>query len=286
MGEYDKIFAGVGPEIKAKVFKESVDNDNDNNDALNDASLSDEPVSYTEYISPVALVGKYPFEVIIEGLRNQFANYISTEDRNDYVDIFYEEYNNALKLKYEQDFPEEYTEAVNKYMDNFLAVIYELFSTKLAITLTELDDSAPTSDSVEMSIRKLYTFFILNARDTFKKIITKAVINKIDPSLDNRAFYAAVRKEIEPYSSAIVIIRPTEFLAMCGETDIINMFNTGIVSGNFLRKYTPRLYKNEEYECELIAHITSIIEYKKDLISTDDPVQKEENYAREQQNID
>lgn len=275
----DDVIRGAGPAIPVKFYSESVNTDDDD-DPLNDGSLADEPVTYTEYISPVAFVGEYPFEVIIEGLRNQFANYISTEDQADYVDIFYKQYNDSLKLCTEQDFPDEYIEAVNKYMDKFLAVIQELFSTKLAITLPELEDSTPTSDALEMTIRKLYSVFILNAKETFKKVITNAVIKNIDPSLDNKEFYDVVRKEIEPYSSAIIVIRPTEFLELCKETDIIEMYKNGTVSGNFLRKYSPRLYKNEEFECDLIAHITSIIEYQKELTNT-----KEENYAGEQQNI-
>lgn len=249
---------GMGPAIR--VYKESADTETDNIDA----EEVEEP-NISGYIEPEAFIGEYPFEVIIEGLRNQFANYISTEDETNYVDVFYQQMKASYAVADEQDLPDDWREGVDKKLDQFLAVMQELFNTKLAITLNELDGSADNNDSVEFTLRTLYDFFILNAKETFQTVITKVVCNNFNTNVDDRAFYKEIRARLESFSPIILDVRPTQFLKYCKRDDIIEMFEDGRVSGNFLRKYSPRLYKNEEYESHLIAHIQSILDWVKEV---------------------
>ena len=273
----DIIKNGLGPGII--VYSEAaISQMPDEIEDIENGSIADEPVDYEGYIKDAAFVGEYPFAVIIEGIRNQFANYIATEDRTDYVDIFYNQYHNSYEVAEEQDFPADCREALETYLDQFLAVMQELFSGKLTITLLDLDGETEDKDSVEDAIRKLYEFFILNARQNFKIAITRHCYKQIDPNLEDRLFYSRIREVLYNYSPIITVMGPQEFLRYCNNSEpIIEMSESGRINGNFLRKYSPRLYQNEGYECEIIAYITSVIElYKETKDITKAMVRKEE----------
>ncbi len=261
------IKAGLGPEfiIKNEVFMESANTVTDDDENTTENSFADEPVDYTGYMKDAVLVGEYPFEVILEGLRNQFSNYISTEDTNDYVDIFYNEYHESIRLAEEQDFPDDIREALDTYLDKFHAHIKSLFYTKLAITIMDLEGEEIDMTSVETSIRELYTFFILNAKSNFMKVISKSSYKEIDPNLEDRAFYNRIREVLTAYSPIVLAVGPMEFLRYCEADTIYELFDTGRVVGNFLRRYSPRLYQNELFEAEIVAQITSIIDLHRDL---------------------
>ena len=56
----------------------------------------------------------------------------------------------------------------------------------------------------------------------------------------------------------LLTMTPTEFLKYRGDDDITDLFENGVVSGNFLIKYSPKLYANDEFQVELINHIVMI----------------------------
>lgn len=281
----DIIKAGLGPEIK--IYNEStvtkmVENEEDS--TLNDTSLADVPVDYNGYIQDAAFMGEYPFSVLIEGIRNQFANYIATDDRTNYVDIFYNQYHNSYRLAEEEDFPSDVRDVLESYVDQFESVMYELFSGKLAITLSDLDGDLQNRDSTEDAIRKLYEFFILRARENFKYVIARNSYKDIDSNLEDRLYYSRIREILAEYSPIVMNLGPEEFLKYCQYSeDVITLFDMGRVSGNFLRKYSPRLYQNEDYECEIIAFITSIIELFKETNDISEAIKRkeEEEHAAE-----
>lgn len=279
------IKADLGPEIRVFFQEAAIARMEDEIEDASGNSLADEAVSYTGYIQEDAFVGEYPFDVIIEGIRNQFANYIATEDRTDYVDIFYNQLRNSYNLVEEEDFPDDVRDALDSYLDQFLAVIQELFSAKLTLTLRDLDGETQDRDAAEEVIRKLYEFFILKARENFKVAITKHCYKEIDPNLEDRLFYSRIREVLNNYSPVILVMGPLEFLRNCNNADeIYEMIDSGRVSGNFLRKYSPRLYQNEEYECEIIAYITSVIELYKETNDIAKALEREEQNASEDYN--
>lgn len=270
------ITSGLGPEIK--VIMESADNNEvEEQSVMETGSMADQPVDYTEYIQSVVFVGEYPFDVIIEGITNQFSNYISTEDRIDYVDIFYKQYQTSLDLIIEQDFPDDAKDGLETYLNKFLATMQNLFYTKLSLTLADLEGEDLDYDESEKTIRLLYDFFILNCRKNFKTAILKSCYSDIDPDLEDRLFYSRIREILTNYSPVIMIIGPMEFIRLCNNTnEIYELFDTGRVVGNFLRKFSPRLYQNEEFECEIIAYITSVIELYKETRDIEISIRKEE----------
>ncbi len=79
------------------------------------------------------------------------------------------------------------------------------------------------------------------------------------------------------YTPIITVMGPQEFLRNCNDSDkVINLIESGRVTGNFMRKYSPRLYQNEEFECEIIAYITSVIELYKETKDIAEALQRKE----------
>ena len=47
-----------------------------------------------------------------------------------------------------------------------------------------------------------------------------------------------------------------EFLRYIDDNEVFELFNSNKVNGNFLRKYSPKLYQNEDLKVEIINEIT------------------------------
>lgn len=255
----------VEPEINKALLESAMLMMNTDEDTLDETSLADVPVDYEEYIKDAIFVGEYPYQVILEGIRNQFSNYISTEDRNDYVDIFYTQYHESYELSEDEEHPDDVKEALESLLNHFQSTIQELFSTKLAITLMDIEGEEINNDSIEIAIRELYKFFILNARNNFRTVIASEIVNVVNPNVSDKEYYKEIRSLLGNFSPLVVAVGPMEFLRYCKAEEIITMFDEGHVVGNFLRKYSPRLHTNEDFECEIVAHITEIQELRKEI---------------------
>ena len=70
----------------------------------NEVSYADIPTDHIGLIQDSVFVGEFPLEVILEGLRNQFSNYIGTDDRTDYVDAFYKQYESSCQVAESEEF--------------------------------------------------------------------------------------------------------------------------------------------------------------------------------------
>ena len=275
--DWNKIKNGLGPELNA--YMES-SNDNDQENVNQEGSFADEPVSYVGYIEDSVFAGELPFGVILEGLRNQFANYVSTEDRTDYVDSFYRQYKMSTEIAYEEQFTDDYLDALSKYMDKWLAVVNELFLTKLELTLTDLEGEATNNDSIEQSIRILYNYFILNAPATLKTVISKPIVRQLkkETFADDREMYKKIQEMlISGFSPIISAVGPMEFIRLSGNEEVQELFNNGRVVGNFLKRYSPRFYKNEDFEASVVVHITETLDLYNDIIKGGEPNGATEN---------
>lgn len=239
------------------------------NDYINSGSSGDEPMDYSELIEKEALTGEYPFDVIQESIETQFNNYINIEDKTNYVEIFYEELNNsymALERDEEEFHKAELKEILDKIYDRFEAFIARLFNQRLSLTIMALENEEADEDEVKFVVKTLYEYFILNARGNFKNAISKDIKRKIHTLImDDREYFATIRNMLNEYSPLLIAMSPAEFIAYNSNKDIDELFNTGKVSGNFLRRYTPKLYDNEDLEVEIINQITLSQSLRRDL---------------------
>ena len=52
----------------------------------------------------------------------------------------------------------------------------------------------------------------------------------------------------------------------CEDQNIIDQFENNKLTGNFLKKYSPRLYQFEEFEVDIINQIVLMQEFQEDQI--------------------
>ena len=244
---------------------------NDNYDEFLDSryeSDSTEPVDYTELISKSALVGEYPFETIIESITHQFEDYIGNTDRTDYVDIFFNELEASRRTNVEDnddEHPEEVNQVLDRYYDMFIDSMRRLFNKRLAISILIEDDENTVEDELEIAIRRLYEFFILNAKHNFKYVISHDIDNKLQYVLeDDNLFYRTIDDMLTQYSPVCVAITPTEFIKLTGNEEVLNMYESMQFTGNFLKKYSPKLYAHDDFNAEIIAEIAILQDIRKE----------------------
>lgn len=230
----------------------------------------DEPISTEELVTSNAFVGQIPFDVLIDGIDNQFSDYIGLTDKTNYVEIFYRQLDDSLDAaddEYEEH-PEEIKEFLSDLSMKFINHMTELFETKLALSIPNMDDNID-EDELRPIIHIVYETFILNAKKNFMTAITRDILSKIDTQLpanySDDQWYDTIRHMLEGYSPIVVEIEPITFLRYIGNADLLRMYQDGEITGNFLRKYSPRLFQNEEFEIELISNITLTKDVKEDL---------------------
>lgn len=231
-----------------------------------------EPHNYVEIVSDNIFIGDYPLEEILNGLTEQFTDYINLEDTTNYVDIFYVQWEKSIAALEENNgeyHVQDLKEALDNIKDKFLDKINELFERRLTITILAVDDeSTPDIDELEIVIRQLYEFFILNAKSNFISVIAGDIAIKLVGVMDDNEFNARVKELLNDYSPLIRCMDSRKFLQYCENQDIIDLYDSGQIAGNFLRKYSPKLYQNEELQVEIINEVCMIQSLKHDIETT------------------
>ncbi len=230
------------------------------------------PLTYEEINKDEIFVGEIPFQVILENIEEQFSDYINQEDKVNYIDIFYEELDQSYALikDDEEEHPEEKKEILDNLHQKFLETIGHLFEMRLAIHIRDLEDETNNSD-LRIILRTLYEFFIINARNLFINVISHDILKSLGVGIsDDQEFFQKVEELLYLYSPLIINITPVDFLKYGGGEEIQNMYDDGEVIGNFLRKYSPKLYQNEEFKIDLINQITILYQFRQNLIQQED----------------
>jgi hypothetical protein len=246
----------------------SIEKDESLDTALEQSS-AEIPASYVETIRDNAFIGNIPFDAIIDGIQSQFDNYINIEDKTNYVDIFYDQLNASYSAA--NNDTETFQDDINSVLDDihqkFIDVITNLFKVRLTLSITDIESESYDKNDIEFIIRRLYEFFILGARTNFKVAIANDVKMRIGTITDPKEYFITLRNMMINYSPLITTFGPMEFLKYRGDQEIIQFFETGKVTGNFLRKYSPKLYQNEEFEVELINYITMVQQVKDEVFN-------------------
>ena len=204
-------------------------------------------------------IGDHPFPLtaILDGLAYQFKNYIDLEDRTDYVKTFYNQYNTYMNpnLDYDpNDYPRDLMEMVEENYHTFISHIQKLIKDHLTISIMELESESYHRKKIENILRIVYAYFILNARRNFTRVISRDVYGRFN--LDN-VTPETLSPVVETYSPLILTIKPMDFLTISGKNGekVKRLYDDGYISGNFLRKYSPRLYLYPDLEVDIINNI-------------------------------
>ena len=228
--------------------------------------MTEEIHDLSDLLEQSAYVGEYPFDTILEGINDQFADYINMEDKTNYVDIFYNQWNDSKQIAIESpDDTEEIMNVLNQMKDKFVAKVSQLFEEVLTVTIMAVDDESTEEDEVELVMRQIYEFFILGARHNFMEVIATDINLKLVATLDDDEYYRKVDELLQNYSPLVRCMTPTKFIQYTGQTQIVELYEEGTIAGNFLRKYTCKLYQNDEFKVELISHITTLNSIKQQI---------------------
>jgi hypothetical protein len=228
---------------------------------------SNDIIDHSQLIEQSVFLGLYPFEVITESIDKQFTNYIDMDDKVNYVDIFYNQLYDSYQKIHEDDgeeFPVESKEVLDSIYNTFKDHMRNLFYNRLTISIPVLENEDDSED-VEFLIRRLYEFFILGAKDNFKSVISIKLCEQLKDFPDDNSYFNKVNSLLEDYSSIITVISAEEFLNTRGDKEMIELFTMGAVNGNFLRKYSCKLYQNEEFKVDLINYITMVNHFENDI---------------------
>ena len=241
-------------------------------DGLNNRSDGEENVDYTELIQSEAFIGEYPLTSILEGITAQFEDYIGTEDTTNYVDTFYTQLRNSRQVIIDdpgEEHPTEYMDVLRNIEEKFLSHVETLFSTRLAVSFTDVSEIDLNPEDEQYIITELYQFFILDARKNFKTVITKDLLPTLRRTQDDRAFYQDLEVRLHNYSPLVIAVGPMEFLTLAGADKVHGLFESGRVVGNFLKKYSPKLYAHSDYDSDLKSHIVLTLEMKQEVTDGD-----------------
>lgn len=249
---------------RAKQIQESED------DYINQQSASDDPTTYDAIAEEEYFLGEYPFSALQESIQSQFSNYISTDDRTNYVEIFYEQLHasETLLQDEEEEHPDAVKEILNRILDQFNSMMFSLFRQRLTLSIVGFETDSIDPGTLEATYRLLYEYFILDARSNFRNVISKDIASKLPQSLSDDEFYKRAKDLLQYYSPIVYAVGPQEFLRLsnAGE-DVINLFDNNLVVGNFLRRYSPRLFDNEDFQIDILAHIAVVHGVKEDFIN-------------------
>lgn len=242
----------------------------DSGSAMEDQSIADLPITHADIVKENAFIGDIPLDVIMEGIETQFDDYINLEDKSNYVDIFYDQLHASYEAADDSEtFKEDIIKTLDDIQQKFIDKMIDLFNVRLTLTIADVESESVDLDDLEFIIRRLYEFFILDARNNFKVAIAYDARMKIGRQIpDHREYMRTINNLMtNNYSPLITTFGPMEFLKYRGDQEMIQLFETGKVVGNFLRKYSPKFYKNEEFEVEVINYITMIQQIKEEVFN-------------------
>ena len=240
-------------------------------------SASDVAMDYSELIEQEAFLGETPFNTILEGLEEQFNDYIKMEDETNYVDVFYTQLHQSYQAIHDdpgEEHPGELKEALDRIHQGFIDFMSTKFDLRLSITIVDLENEDYSRDDIEYQIRRLYEFFILGAKQNFTVVITVDVIKRLGSErMNDDEYFKRIQELLPQYSPLFVTIGPMEFLQIRNDQEIIELFENNRVTGNFLRKYSPKFYANPDYEVDVVNNITIAQNFREDYnrLGTEDP---------------
>lgn len=246
---------------------------------VDNSMTGDEPIDYMQFIEANAFIGDTPYGVIKESITTQFEDYINLEDTTNYVELFYQQIHASYAAidDEEEIHKDEVREIVDSIQADFVTFMKGLFERRLAIALMDIESETLDYDNIEFAVSIVYDFFILHARNNFINVIYRDIKTKIKSLVDNedvsdKVYFDTINEMLKEYSPLVLAVTPMHFIQLSEYTqadELIDLFSDGRISGNFLRRYSPKLYANEELEVDIINHITMAQQLRRDLTDGD-----------------
>lgn len=238
---------------------------NTEDDDVREQSWADNATSYGELTKDEVFLGEVPFPSILESIQDQFANYLKLEDNEDYVDIFYNELNESYRaIEEDYDFhKDELKSVLDGIYSQFIDTMAKLFDQRFTITISDIENESGSREEIEVYIRSLYTFFVLDGKDHMKTAIMKDMCAKYGQPLSyqkpNARLLGILTLLDSAYSPTLHAIEPNDYLKYNGDEDILTAYEEGDIAGNFMRKLSARFYQYAEFRAEVASMIDDAI---------------------------
>lgn len=215
-----------------------------------------------------AWMGSYSLNAIAESIEDQFNNYSHLEDTINYVDIFYDQLDISKEIStFEPEINQsDYFNVLNKVENDFISMMLDLFSTKLNIEIVEVDSDNIDYINMRNYIYIIYTYFIINSISNFTEAITNDYLShNTELDLDDEKLFSKVYSDLDKIYSPIITFGCDKFLdyTINKSKALKELWDNTLVTGNFLNKYTPRLYRNEDLHSSITTNIIQSYMLKK-----------------------
>jgi len=238
------------------------------NDTQTPGDITPEPpdeqvINDSTSIAEQAFVGDHPLITIIDGTRQQFSNYMSQDaDQTNYLEIFYDQLAHSyqvLEERHDLVRSQDMKESLATTYDQFVDLLGTLISEYLGIGIVDLEEGTMSPSDSTYVLTRIYEYFILQARRNFKVAIATSVnaAIRLNRSINSDNYFEHLQELLEDYSPLITNIMPMDFLNFTGDRELIELYANGRIGGNFLLRYSPKLYQNQDFVVELINYITA-----------------------------
>ena len=274
----------VRPAILKRLDADTIDrlSSFEHDDEVKGAFEPDKILDYSQLLQQVYFIGKIPFSTILEGIKEQFQNYINTEDVTNYVHVFYQQLSNShesIDNDESEEYPQEAKQGLEIIHNIFIDNILHLFATRLFIAIDNAENIV--KDDLQFIIQRVYEYFILNAKKNFKTVISTSINGMIPEAVSEDEYFQDLQSLMDLFSPLIQKVTPTEFLQFTGDKEMYDLYTNHQITGNFLRKYTPKLYQNEVFAVEIVNYATMARFFKEELNA---PITTEEEAILQNQN--
>lgn len=218
---------------------------------------------YNQMTRERAWLGEYTVEALIELLDGQFSDYIGVDDRNNYVAIFYEQVDTSRRGVYEEEGKVELNEAIDNIVEEFVAFIMNRFNIRFNVHVTDYESGNFTYAEIRPVIEMLYEFFVINAKRNFIDYFTREIPETMVLMRAGKDDVYKTAEELLELDTPY--IRTTDvlgFLRRVGESDLLAMYNSNDLTGNFLAKYSPHLHRHEDLKATILTNASIAYQVK------------------------
>lgn len=209
----------------------------------------------------------YPLLDLEQRITEQFSNLIDLEDDTDFFQVALNGFKYSLEVintEFDEYTLERREILRNKYFQ-FINFMINTIEEKLTISIPDYETGLISRQETEYLIEKLYRFFVLKARKNFKKVIAKQLEKQLKPYEEDATKYLEKAQElIQDYFAIITTIDCETFLRTLNEQEIWDLYENGVIAGNFLRRYSARLYRHPDFVVEILNQVMIDLYFKND----------------------
>ena len=215
-------------------------------------------VSFQDALRSTVFFSDFDLDVIEEFIEDQFSNYIKAEDTTNYFEDTIQSFRyseEVIEVEFDE-YTQERREVLTEMYEEFIDFMIRLIEKKLKISIPGYETEELQKEDLEYIIDEIYKFFILNARKNFRTFITNSVIEELsdETTKDPATYFNLVDNSIQNYFS-ILPVTCEEFLLALKQDQLMELYENGQIAGNFLRKYSPRLYNHDDFLTDILTQI-------------------------------